>query len=105
MGELAGPLFGDGILAMNSATPSYKPRRKMISHALFASKLRAMSDTIFEVIHERLLEWPLLYPNGEMDLVNELINMMGEIVISNVIGAEYKNLKLPYYDQKTDKFK
>lgn len=45
----------------------------MISHALFASKLRAMSDTIYDVIQKRLLAWPKMYPTGEMDLVDDLI--------------------------------
>lgn len=73
--ELAGPLLNDGILVASSSAPSYKPRRKLISHALFASKLRNMSDTIFEVIQKRLLEWPTLYPESEMDLVDELIKI------------------------------
>lgn len=62
-------LFWNSILFAKSAEPSYKPRRKLIAHAFYANKLRAMSDTIFEVIHHRLLEWPKLYPQGELDLV------------------------------------
>ena len=63
----------NSLLWAKSSDPSYKPRRQLISHAFYASKLRAMSDTIFEVIHHRLLEWPELYPQGELDLVAELI--------------------------------
>ena len=43
------------LLWQKSADPSYKPRRKLIAHAFYASKLKAMSDTIFEVINTRLL--------------------------------------------------
>ena len=75
VGSLFAQIFDDGILSMQSDLPSYKPRRKVVAHALFASKLRAMSDTIFEVIHERLMEWSTLFPKGEMDLVEELITI------------------------------
>ena len=98
VGDLFGPILEDGIFTLFSEAPSYKPRRKVVSHALFASKLRAMSDTIFEVLHKRLLEWPTIYPKGEMDLVGELIKVQGQIVISTSIGAEYFTHELPYYD-------
>ena len=45
------PAFWHSILFAKSVEPSYKPRRKLISHAFYASKLRAMGDTIFEGIH------------------------------------------------------
>ena len=52
------------LLWASSYDPTYKPRRKLISHAFVASKLRAMSDIMFEVINKRLLEWPNRYPSG-----------------------------------------
>jgi len=75
--KLFAGLFYNSIIMSKSAEPSYKPRRKLISHAFYASKLRAMSDTIFEVLHHRLLEWPQVYPKGELDLVQELVQIIG----------------------------
>ena len=40
-------LFWNSVLWAKSAEPSYKPRRKIITHAFYASKLKAMSDIIF----------------------------------------------------------
>jgi hypothetical protein len=36
------------IIWAKSAEPSYKPRRQLVAHAFYASKLKAMNDTIFE---------------------------------------------------------
>lgn len=100
--EYAKTLFSDLIwnclMFQKSAEPSYKPRRKILSHAFYASKLKAMSDTIFSIIHKRLLEWPSLYPGGELDLVGELVQIQGQIVVSVSIGMHYANEELPYKD-------
>ena len=55
-----------------SAEPSFKPRRKIINHAFYASKLKAMSDIIFKAINNRILEWPTVFSNGVIDLPKEL---------------------------------
>ena len=55
--DLMGGLMKNSIVFNKSAEPTYKPRRKLIAHSFYASKLRSMSDTIFDVIHERLLTW------------------------------------------------
>ena len=60
-----------------------------------------MSDTIFNVIFSRLTEWPKIYPEGQLDLVSELIQIQGRIVISVSIGASYADQELPYVDPKT----
>lgn len=62
-----------------------------------------MSDTIFEVIHHRLLEWPSLYPEGELDLVAELVQIQGQIVVSASIGSSHADQELPYHDHATGK--
>ena len=62
----------NSLIWAKSAEPSYKPRRRLVAHAFYASKLKAMNETIFETIHSRLLKWPQLYPNGKIDLVQEL---------------------------------
>jgi len=71
--NLTTDLLYKSLIWTKSEDKSYKPRRKVVSHAFYGSKLQAMSDTIFEVIHERLLKWPTLYPSGQIDLVNELV--------------------------------
>jgi len=75
--EHAKNLFSDlvwnSLLFKKTAEPSYKPRRKLITHAFYASKLRGMSEIILKAIHQRLLKWNTLYPEGELDLVKELI--------------------------------
>ena len=53
--NLVGEMMRNALLWEKSASPSYKPRRKAVAHAFYASRLQAMSETIFEVIHERLL--------------------------------------------------
>ena len=48
--------FGwNSLIWSKSAVPSYKPRRRLISHAFYSSKLNAMSDTIFDAIYSRLI--------------------------------------------------
>ena len=64
-----------------------------------------MSETIFSVIHERLLKWPELHPDGSLDLVRELIQIQGQIVLSVSIGAEYVDRELPFYDYETGQTK
>ena len=54
----------NSLIWSKSDEPTYKPRRKLVAHAFYASKLKAMSDTICETIHNRLLKWPELYPDG-----------------------------------------
>ena len=49
--NLFSDMIWNSLLFAPTAEPSYKPRRKLISHAFVASKLGAMSDTIFEVIN------------------------------------------------------
>ena len=98
-------LFWNSLLWAKSAEPSYKPRRKIITHAFYASKLKAMSDIIFSVIHHRILEWPTVYSSGELNLVDELCQIQGQIVISVSIGAEYVNHELPFKDYATGKTK
>jgi cytochrome P450 len=71
--NLIGDMLNKSLIWTKSEDKTYKPRRKVVSHAFYGSKLQAMSDTIFEVIHERLLKWPTLYSSGEIDLVNELV--------------------------------
>ena len=75
--NLLSALLYNSILLTPSADPSYKVRRKLIAHAFYASKMRAMSDVIFDVIHQRLIQWPKLFPDGELDLVKELIHIQG----------------------------
>ena len=70
-----GDLIYNALIWTRSEDKSYKPRRKIVAHAFYGSKLQAMSDTIFEVIHERLLKWPTLYPSGQIDLINELASL------------------------------
>ena len=86
----------NALIWTKSAEPSYKPRRHLVAHAFYASKLKAMSDTIFATIYNRLLKWPALYPSGELDLVHELIQIQGQIVVSASIGAEYVDQELPF---------
>ena len=73
--NLTSDMLRRSLIWAKSEEPTYKPRRKVVSHAFYASKLQAMSDTVFEVIHERLLQWPSLYPLGEIDLVKELVEI------------------------------
>lgn len=101
--KLFSTLFWDSIIWAKSSDPTYKPRRKLISHAFYSNKLRAMSDTIFEVIHKRLLEWPKAFPDGQLDLVEELISIQGQIVLSTSLGPEYVTRQLPFEDYKTGK--
>ena len=75
--HLMSSLLPNGIIFAKSADPTYKTRRKLIVHAFYASKLRAMSDGIFDVIHQRLIQWPKLFPKGEFDLVKEMIHIQG----------------------------
>ena len=49
--------------------------------------------------------WPKVYQNGEVNLVDELTQIQGQIVISVSIGAEYVNHELPYKDYATGKTK
>lgn len=48
--DLLTSLLHNSILTTPSADPTYKARRKLIAHAFYASKMRAMSDIIFDVI-------------------------------------------------------
>lgn len=75
--NLTGEMLKKALIWTKSKDPSYKPRRKVMAHAFYASKLHAMSDAIFEVIHQRLLKWPSLFPNGEIDMVKELVQIQG----------------------------
>lgn len=77
----------------------------MVAHAFYASKLKAMSDTIFATIYNRLLKWPTLYPSGELDLVRELIQIQGQIVVSVSIGSEYVEQELPFEHAVTGEVK
>jgi hypothetical protein len=99
--NLLGGLMKNSLLINRSAEPSYKARRKLVAHAFYASRLKAMTETIFEVIHERLLSWEKWHPTGEIDLVEELTEVQGEIVTSFAIGREWGKEKLPYNDPKT----
>ena len=49
--QLFSRLWWNSLIWTQSSDPSYKPRRKMIAHAFYANNLRAMSETIFSVIH------------------------------------------------------
>ena len=73
--ELFSRFIESSIIWAQSKDPFYKSRRKVISHAFYASKLKAMSDIVFKVIHERLLKWEQIYPSGELDMVSELISL------------------------------
>ena len=68
-------LFGDitwnSLIWTKSAEPTYKPRRKLIAHAFYASKLRSMSEIIKKTILERVLAWPELFADGELNMVPE----------------------------------
>lgn len=88
-----------------SDDPSYKPRRKLISHAFYASKLKAMSNIIFDQIYNELIKWETKYPDGHLDLVAELAQIQGQIVVSVSIGSEYSNLELPYKSYETGETK
>ena len=70
-------LFWNSLIWTKSADPTYKPRRHLISHAFYASKLKAMSDTVFKVIEKRLMEWPTIFNEGKLDMVKELIHIQG----------------------------
>ena len=96
-----GGLMKNSIVFNKSEEPTYKPRRKLIAHSFYASKLRSMSDTIFDVIHERLLTWDKQHPSGEIDLVEELVDIQGEIVVSVSIGREWTKERLAFKDPKT----
>ena len=95
----------NSIVFSKSEEPSYKPRRKLIAHSFYASKLRSMSDTIFDIIHKRLLTWDKSHPSGEIDLVEELVNIQGEIVVSVSIGREWTKELLDFKDPKTGQVK
>ena len=84
-------LFWNSIIFEKSSASSYKPRRKLISHAFYANKLKAMSGMIFDEIHERLQVWETTYPTGELDLVAELAQIVGKIIVAASIGREYHN--------------
>ena len=73
--NLFSELTWNSLIWTKSAEPTYKPRRKLIAHAFYASKLRAMNDTMKKTILNRILAWPQLYKNGEVDLVSELANI------------------------------
>ena len=62
-----------------------------------------MSDTIFEVIYQRIIEWPNAFPEGNLDLVDELISLQGRVVIATSLGAEYVDLELPYENYSSGK--
>ena len=47
-------LVWSSILWAKSAEPTYKPRRKLISHAFYKSKLQAMSKIMFDIINNRM---------------------------------------------------
>ena len=94
-------LFWNSILFEKSSAPSYKPRRKLISHAFYANKLKEMSGMIFDEIHERLKLWETTYPTGELDLVAELAQIVGKIIVAASIGTEYSNQELPYKNKAT----
>lgn len=99
--NLLGGLMRNSIVFSKTSEPSYKARRKLVAHAFYASRLRAMTETIFEVIHQRLLSWDKFHPSGEIDLVEELTEIQGEIVISFTIGRKWAKQKLSYKDPKT----
>lgn len=75
--SLFGKFTWHSLIWARSDEPSYKPRRQLISHAFYASKLHAMSDTIFDTIHSRTVQWPQLFPQGQLDLVSELVQIQG----------------------------
>lgn len=60
-----------------------------------------MSGMIFDEIHERLKLWETTYPTGELDLVAELAQIVGKIVVAASIGKEYHNQELPYKHLET----
>ena len=53
--HLTSDLLNKSLIWAKSEHKTYKPRRKVVSHAFYGSKLQGMSETIYEVIHERLL--------------------------------------------------
>ena len=99
--DMFGGLMANSILLNKTAEPSYKARRKLIAHSFYASRLRAMTETIFEVIHQRLLSWDKFHPTGEIDLVEELTEIQGEIVTSFSIGRNWSKEELAYKNPKT----
>ena len=96
--DLFGGFMKNSILFTKSADPSYKTRRKLIAHAFYASRLRAMTEVIFQVILERLLQWEKFHPTREIDIVEELTEIQGEIVTSFTIGREWIKEELRYKD-------
>ena len=93
----------NSIIWAPTAVPSYKPRRQLIAHAFYASKLKAMSNTMFEVIHSRMIQWPQLFPDGRVDLVAELSQIQGQLVVSVSIGTDHANEELPFLHHETKK--
>lgn len=69
-------IYWNGILFAKSGGPTYRPRRKLITHAYFASKMKAMSDMIADVIHECLSEWETRFPTGKLDLISEIATIV-----------------------------
>ena len=99
--NLFGGFLKNSLLFNRTSEPSYKARRKLVAHAFYASRLRAMTEVIFEVIHERLLSWDKWHPTGEIDLVEEFATVQGEIVTSFSIGREWCKEELSYKDPHT----
>ena len=90
------------LLFAQNDEPTYKQRRKLVSHAFTEKKVQErMSKTIFEVIEQRLLEWLTVYQDRELDLVSELVKIQGRIVVSCSIGASYADRELPFLDYDT----